>query len=252
MVIGMPAVFVHGNPETSAIWGPLFGALERSDLIALSPPGFGAPVPEGWTATRREYIDWLAAELAAIEGPIDLVGHDWGGGHVMGLLIEQPEIVRSWCVDLMGILHPDYVWHPSALVWQTPGEGEANIAEMVSASPADMALLYAALGMTDEVALAVAEGVDETMGACVLGLYRDAAQPALAELGKRAAAMSARPGLVINAEDDHYVGTDEMAQTMADVTGGRVVHLSGVGHWWMCQDPAAGASTLEAFWAGLA
>ena len=63
----MPAVFVHGNPETSAIWGELFEALERDDLVALTPPGFGAPVPEGWTATRIEYLDWLTQELAAIE-----------------------------------------------------------------------------------------------------------------------------------------------------------------------------------------
>ncbi len=118
----MPAVFVHGNPETSAIWGELFEALERDDLVALTPPGFGAPVPEGWTATRIEYLDWLTQELAAIEGPIDLVGHDWGGGHVLGYLLENPESVRSWCVDLIGILHPDYVWHDAAQVWQTPGD----------------------------------------------------------------------------------------------------------------------------------
>jgi pimeloyl-ACP methyl ester carboxylesterase len=45
----MAKVFVHGNPETSALWDVLFdelGKLGVSDLIALSPPGFGAPVPD--------------------------------------------------------------------------------------------------------------------------------------------------------------------------------------------------------------
>ena len=244
----MPAVFVHGNPETEAIWRPLFQALERDDLVALSPPGFGAPVPEGWTATRREYVDWLAAELAAIDGPIDLVGHDWGSGHVMGLVIEQSDLVRSWCVDAVGLLHPDYVWHDRAQVWQTPGAGEEDVAAMVAAPTSDMAELYAALGMSDDVALAMAEGINADMGACVLGLYRDAAQPALAELGKQADALSARPGLMINAENDHYVGTDEQAQAVADLAGASVAHLAGVGHWWMCEDPTSGASALEAFW----
>jgi len=247
----MPAVFVHGNPETSAIWGELFDALERDDLIALSPPGFGAPVPEDWTATRAEYVDWLAAELDAIEGPIDLVGHDWGGGHVLGFLLKNPESVRSWCVDLIGILHPDYVWHDAALVWQTPGDGEENIAGMVNAPTAEMAGLYEALGMSPAVAADVASSVNEDMGACVLGLYRDAAQPALAELGKDLEALTALPGLMINAENDHYVGTDEMAQVTADRAGAQVVHLAGVGHWWMCENPALGAATLESFWASV-
>jgi len=42
-----PAVIVHGNPETSAVWGPLLGELARSDVVCLSPPGFGAPSPTG-------------------------------------------------------------------------------------------------------------------------------------------------------------------------------------------------------------
>ncbi len=247
----MPAVFVHGNPETAAIWGALFDALERDDLIALSPPGFGAPVPEGWTATRAEYVTWLAAELAAIDGPIDLVGHDWGGGHVLGYLLENPESVRSWCVDLLGILHNDYVWHDAAQVWQTPGAGEESIAEMVAAPTEDLTALYEALGMSFDVAAAVAAAVNADMGACVLGLYRDAAQPALADLGRNADVLAACPGLLINAEHDHYVGTDEMAQGVADRAGAQVVRLEGVGHWWMCEDPARGAAAIESFWASI-
>ena len=39
-------VLVHGNPETDAIWGPLVDALGRKDVVRLSPPGFGAPLPD--------------------------------------------------------------------------------------------------------------------------------------------------------------------------------------------------------------
>jgi len=248
---GMPAVLVHGNPETSAIWGRLISTLERDDVIALSPPGFGAPVPDGWTATRRQYIDWLASRLDGIDGPIDLVGHDWGGGHVLGYLLENPEAVRSWCVDLIGILHPDYVWHDAAQIWQTPGAGEENVAAMAGLPIKDLAELYRGLGMTPGVARSVATAIDDDMTRCILALYRDAAQPALAELGKNTEVLQARPGLMINAEHDHYVGTDEMAAEMAERAGAQVVKLSGVGHWWMCQDPALGAATLESFWAGL-
>jgi pimeloyl-ACP methyl ester carboxylesterase len=47
----MTVVLVHGNPETDAIWGPLVDALGRDDVVLLSPPGFGAPLPE--TPSRR-------------------------------------------------------------------------------------------------------------------------------------------------------------------------------------------------------
>ena len=40
--------FVHGNPETAAIWTELAAELTRrgvDDVVLLSPPGFGAPTP---------------------------------------------------------------------------------------------------------------------------------------------------------------------------------------------------------------
>lgn len=85
----MPAVFVHGNPESAAIWDELFTHLQRKDVVALSPPGFGAPVPAGFDATADAYLAWLVAELEGIDGPVDLVGHDWGGGHVMRVAMRR-------------------------------------------------------------------------------------------------------------------------------------------------------------------
>ena len=52
-------VLVHGNPETAAIWDPLRAELGRDDVVALSPPGFGAPVPDGFGATSDDYLAWL-------------------------------------------------------------------------------------------------------------------------------------------------------------------------------------------------
>ena len=75
----MTKVFVHGNPETTAVWSELVAALRRrgvEDIELLSPPGFGAEVPAGFGSTRIEYRDWLIRELTAIGGEIDLVGHD--------------------------------------------------------------------------------------------------------------------------------------------------------------------------------
>ena len=95
----MPKVFVHGNPETSAIWSALFDALRDKgidDLVGLSPPGFGAPLPTGFEATQTGYRNWLVQELEQLGGDIDLVGHDWGTGHVLGVLAQRPDLLRSW------------------------------------------------------------------------------------------------------------------------------------------------------------
>ncbi len=48
-------VFVHGNPETAAIWGPLLAELQHPDTVTLSPPGFGAPAPDSFGATAQRF-----------------------------------------------------------------------------------------------------------------------------------------------------------------------------------------------------
>lgn len=153
----MTKVFVHGNPESAAIWRPLIaelGALGVDDVIALSPPGFGAATPEGWTATPANYVDWLADELTRVDGPIDLLGHDWGAGHVFGLAADRPDLIRSWACDVAGLLHPDYEWHDGAQTWQTPGEGEQWIERTLALSTDDRAGIYAGrLGLPPDVAV---------------------------------------------------------------------------------------------------
>src|SRR3954471_2614272 len=180
----MTVVLVHGNPETDAIWDPLRAELGRDDVIALSPPGFGAPVPAGFGATSDDYLQWLVTELEALDGPIDLVGHDWGGGHVQRLAATRPDLIRSWCTDIAGCADPEYVWHDMAQVWQTPGAGEEAVAAMAAAPIADRAAMLASAGMTEAAATACAAAFTlDGMGRCILALYRSAAQPKMAAWG---------------------------------------------------------------------
>jgi len=247
----MTAAFVHGNPETAAIWEPLFEHLDRKDVIALSPPGFGAPVDTGFAATSDAYLGWLVDAVAALDGPVDLVGHDWGGGHVLRLAMSRPDLIRSWATDIAGCADPDYVWHALAQVWQTPGAGEQAVAALVGLSDDQRTARFESLGMTSEVARRVATATDAAMGRCILALYRSAAQPAMAEWGKDLAEAQARPGLVIIPTEDHLTGGEALARRSAGRAGAEVAVLDGLGHWWMCQDPARGGRVLNRFFASL-
>src|SRR6202030_780691 len=201
----MTVVLVHGNPETEAIWGPLVDALGRDDVVCLSPPGFGAPLADDFPATYLAYGDWLEGELAQVDEPIDLVGHDWGGGHVVNAVMHRPELVRSWASDVVGLFDPDYIWHDLAQVWQTPGDGEQLVDTMMGGTVQDRAKRLAAFGVPLDVATSIAEVQGPEMGRAILLLYRSARQPAMAEAGRELGKAAARPGLSLLAAEDTYV-----------------------------------------------
>ncbi|MGB0114059.1 MAG: alpha/beta hydrolase [Ilumatobacteraceae bacterium] len=246
-------VLVHGNPETAAIWTPLIAALTArgvGDVVALSPPGFGSPVPEGFDPTMDNYAEWLVTELAALAATgttLDVLGHDWGAGHVYGALDRRPDLFRTWCADIAGVLHEDYVWHDMAQAWQDPEIGEQAIAGMVDSSVDDKAMLFQSLGLPADMAAEVAPWLNEDMGRCVLRLYRTGAQPAVGELGTRLAASDLPPGLVIDAELDAYVAS-EISNDVATRLGVDTLRLEGRGHWWMVDDVDGIAESLIGYW----
>jgi pimeloyl-ACP methyl ester carboxylesterase len=244
----MTIVLVHGNPETAAIWEPLVEALGRDDVVRLSPPGFGAPLPDGFSATYLAYRDWLEDELEGFDEPVHLVGHDWGGGHVVNVVMHRPELVRSWVSDVVGLFDPDYVWHDLAQIWQTPGDGEQLVDTMLGGTVQDRTDRMVSLGIPSNIAEQIAAGQGPEMGRAILLLYRSARQPAIAEAGRALENAAARPGLSLLATEDHYVGSDDFRRRAAERAGARTEVLDGLGHWWMVQDPVRGAAALTRFW----
>ena len=251
----MTVVFVHGNPETPAVWDLLSERLRErgyDDQVRLTPPGFGAPVPPDFGCTVGEYREWLIVELEQFGQPVDLVGHDWGGGHTVNVAMSRPDLLHSWCSDAIGLFDPDYVWHDLAQIWQTPGAGEDFIAGMAAQGARQRAEeTYIPRGMDPSIARVVAEGFDESMQSAILPLYRSATQPVMRQLGAGLEAAAARPGLVVMASEDHLVGTDQQRRRSAARAGAQVAVLDGLDHWWMTQDADAGAGALDTFWSSL-
>jgi pimeloyl-ACP methyl ester carboxylesterase len=240
----MTVVLIHGNPETDAIWDLLRIELARDDVITLSPPGFGAPLPKNFDVTSDGYLHWLAQELEKLDGPIDLVGHDWGGVLVVRLAMTRPDLIRSWCTDIIGIFNHEYVWHDAAQSWQGP-DGEAAVSALIDLSESDRRAIFAQLGMGESVATKVAPWVNDDMGQAILGVYRSVSQPAVGNLGEALHNAAARPGLCIIASEDTYTGGEMLHRQAAKRSGAEVAVLEGLGHWWMCEDPTRAAEQLN-------
>jgi pimeloyl-ACP methyl ester carboxylesterase len=241
----MPAVLVHGVPETDRVWEPLRSHLSRDDVVALGLPGFGRPRPDGFGATKEDYAAWLVEQVEALGQPVDLVGHDWGGGFAMRLVSVRPDLVRTWVLDVAALAHPDFVWHQFAQVWQTPDEGEAFMEAWLIGPAEGRSAMFAAEGAPSELAEALGAAIDRTMADAILALYRSATQ-VHQDWGPDFAAIP-RPGLVLVPSADPFLDAAHSREA-GERAGARVEPLEGVSHWWMLSDPAGAARMLENFW----
>lgn len=237
-------VFLHGVPETAALWDNLRRHLDESS-IALSLPGFGCARPRGFGATKDDYVNWLVGELDAIDEPVDLVGHDWGAGLTYRVATAHGDRLRSWCADIANVMHPDYVWHDFAKIWQSPGEGEAYFALQGTQSVARRAAGFEVAGLERSDAQALASWADATMASCILDLYRSAQPNPFAEWGESFGPTHA-PGLVLWPSADPF-GDYGPSRDVASMLGARHETLDGLGHWWPLEAPAQGAAVLRAF-----
>jgi pimeloyl-ACP methyl ester carboxylesterase len=237
-------VFVHGVPETQTIWNELRANLQV-ESVALSMPGFGCARPPGFGATKDEYVDWLIGELNQFNEPVDLVGHDWGAGLTYRVATAYGDRLRSWSADVANIMHPDYVWHDFAQIWQTPGDGEAFFAAQRLSSPQERGANFELLGVPHDDAVAMSESGNETMGACILDLYRSATPNPYTHWGG-AFKPTIAPGMVMCPSEDPF-GDAVKSREIAAMLGARHQTLDGLGHWWPLQAPERCADLLSEF-----
>jgi pimeloyl-ACP methyl ester carboxylesterase len=241
----MPAVFVHGVPETASLWDGVRAQIDR-DSVALSLPGFRTPRPEGFGATKDDYAAWVVSELERIDGPIDLVGHDWGAALTLRVATAHGDLVRTWVSDGALLFHPDYVWHEFAQIWQTPGAGEEFMDGQLAVPDDTRGEVFVGFGVPEPEARELGRMLDYTMSRCILDLYRSAVPNAAKDWGVDIGPTRAT-GLLLFATEDPF-GDETLNGDMAERLHAQVTTLDGLGHWWMLQDPDRGAAALVEFW----
>lgn len=237
----MPAVFVHGVPDTHRVWRALIERLRREDIVTLSLPGFGCEIPTGFDCGKEAYCDWLLRELDNIDRPIDLVAHDWGALLALRVASLEPTLIRTLAVGGAS-LDAEYEWHKAAKLWQTPEIGEQMMERL---TPEAVASGLVAVGVPTADATETARHVDATMKRSILALYRSAVhvgaewEPGLARIKS--------PGLVLWGADDPYAAPT-FGGRLATRTGARFVSYSACSHWWQLQRAGEVAKELEALW----
>jgi pimeloyl-ACP methyl ester carboxylesterase len=238
----VPAVFVHGVPDTEHVWDALRARLFRQDTVTIGLPGFGIPLPDGFVAGKDEYAHWLMQRLSAIEGPIDLVGHDWGALLVLRCVSMKTERIRSWVAGGAPI-DAKYVWHDTAQMWQTPEVGE-QVMQLMTPAAVEPQLLDA--GIPANYAHEAAARIDDRMKDSILKLYRSAVNVGIEWEGDLSRINA--PGLVLWGEQDPYV-TPDFGSRLAHRANAEFISYPNCGHWWQQQRPADVAADLQAFWA---
>ncbi|HEY5092986.1 MAG TPA: alpha/beta hydrolase [Acidimicrobiales bacterium] len=237
-------VFLHGVPETAALWDKVRAQFD-DETVALSLPGFGCARPDGFSATKDAYAQWLVGELEQFDEPVDLVGHDWGALLTYRIASTRSDLLRSWTADVATGVHPDARWHRFARVWQTPDEGEAYFAALHEAPIESLARAYEEYHLNHEDAVTLATWSDDTMGNCILDLYRSAVPNIFATWGSQFGPTTS-PGLVLHAELDPF-DNKEMSDDVAKTFNARQATILDAGHWWALGAPVKSAATIRTF-----
>lgn len=106
---GDVVVLLHGFPQRADSWDQVVPLLHAAGLRTVAPDQRGyspGARPKGrWAYRSSELVADVAALVEALgQGPVHLVGHDWGSAIAWGLAGERPDLVRS--LVAVSVPHP--------------------------------------------------------------------------------------------------------------------------------------------------
>lgn len=240
-------VFIHGVPDTPALWKPLIQALglAPADYRAPALPGFGTPVPKGFSATKDAYAEHLIGEIERLGQKIHLVGHDWGALLALRVASLRPDLIRTWCVT-NAVIDPEYRGHRTARMWATPLLGEFVMLNMRNKPRLEAALVEG--GMPADLAAEEVPHIDKTMRQSILKLYRSAiglqfSGPWVTDLDRLPS-----PGQLFWGETDPFVNLS-VAERFSKAHNVPLHVERDAGHWACAERAEAFAGVLKTLWA---
>jgi pimeloyl-ACP methyl ester carboxylesterase len=239
---GPPVLLLHGFPDRAELWRDVAGLLRQGGrrTLALDLPGFGeSSAPRGRAHYRADRVVEQIAELLpalGVDGPVDVVGHDWGAYLSWSLVLRRPELVRRHVAISVG--------HPAAFL-------RSGVKQKLMSS---YMLMFVIPGLAERVLSADGfRGVRRNMGRThpdVEKVIADLSRPGRLTAGLgwyranffatpfRPWPASRVPTLGILPTADRYLAEDQMAGSGRYVDAEwRFVRLEGLGHWPQLQAP---------------
>ena len=118
---GEPLVMVHGNPSWCFLWRNAIGAL-RSDYRCIAPDHIGCGLSSrptdadyAFTFERRVADFGRFMDHLALDRPVTIVAHDWGGMISMAWAVQNPGRVGRICLFNTGAFPNPHI---KRLPWQ--------------------------------------------------------------------------------------------------------------------------------------
>ena len=245
---GPPILFLHGNPDSSEVWGGIIPRLSpQHRCIAPDLPGFGrSTAPDDVDYSLAGMADWVDGLVTAlgIREPLHLVVHDIGGPFGLAWAVRHPGKVRS-VVITNTVFAADYRWHQFGRLWRMPLIGEL-VQALTTRRGFARELRRASRKLTREQIHRTYDLVTPAVKRMMLRWYRATDPRHFAgwedELRR---VLADKPSLVLWADHDPYI-----AARFADRFGAAAVeHHPDSGHWLPAEEPAAVAQRLARFYA---
>lgn len=226
-------VFVHGSPDSARDWDDLAVHASRfTRTVAFDVPGYGQSDKgtRGLRSTQAvgHYLGGLLDQLGVKRAV--LVAHDFGGPWGLGWAVANPGALSGVVLLDTGALI-DYVPHPMALQWATPGVGETQVGTTTRDS--FRAGVQQGGPLPDAFVNRVYDDYDRATRCSLLRYYR-ASIPADANLGRQYADALRpldRPALVIWGRNDPFIPVEQAERQRQAFPSARVEIFDDSGHW---------------------
>ena len=243
----VPALCLHGFPETSYMWRHVLEALARSGRRGIAPdlPGFGdsPPDPPGTWERQVDAVERFRRELGLER--VALIVHDWGGLIGLRWACEHPSDVAALVLSNTGFF-ADGKWHGMARALRTPEEGERLVAEMDREGFGQM-LAAVSRGIDATVASEYWKTFESAAGRQgILELYRSGDFEKLVAYDGRLGELNV-PTLVLWGENDLFAPVAGAYRFKREIPQAELVVLKDAGHFVYADEPQRCATVIVDF-----
>jgi pimeloyl-ACP methyl ester carboxylesterase len=234
-------VFVHGSPDSSRDWDDLVAANGRfARTVAFDIPGYGKSdknaAPIQTTDGAAQYIQGVLDQLGIKR--VALVVHDFGGIWGLQWAAKHKRALIGAVLINSGVLI-DYVPHPLAVAFATPGAGELVMASTTRPSWRADFRAHNPPSMPDSFIDRTYDDYDRATRCAILRYYRSSSQTFMTLGRDQAAALKPLnlPALVIWGRLDPYIPFEQAEKQKQAFPSARIEYLDGSGHWPHIDNP---------------